>query len=499
MGWSLAVTRAALEHRAVVVGGDREELLAGLAAPAHGTADRAGKVAFVFTGQGAQRPEMGRGLYRAYPAFAQAFDEVCAELEAHLGSSVAGVIEAGDGRLDETVWAQASLFAAGVALARLLASWGVTPDLVAGHSIGEVTAAYVAGVWSLADACRVVAARGRLMQALPVGGAMVAVQAGEEQVRQVLAGYPEVAVAAVNGPAAVVISGPERPVLRADAELSAAGARTRRLRVSHAFHSPLMDPMLAGFAEVMGAVTYREPRVPLVSALTGALASAELADPGYWVRHVREPVRFADAVAALRAAGVRTFLEVGPDRVLSAAGAGRVSRARRGCRCCAGAGTSRARPCWRWPGLTRAGCRRTGPDSTPGPGRGRVDLPGYAFQRQRYWLGGGVGRADAVGLGLSAAGHPLLGAAVDLPVTGGLMLTGRLSLAAQPWLADHVVAGQVLVPGTALAEMVVRAADEARCGRVRELVIEAPLVLPAGAACRFRLRWRRPTRRASAR
>ena len=330
VGWSLATTRAALDRRAVVVGADREELLAGLAAVAAGqaaagvvpgTAGTAGKVAFVFTGQGAQRPGMGRELYAAYPAFAAAFDEVRAELEEHLDGSLTAVIEAGEGLLDETGWAQAGLFATEVALARLLASWGVTPDLVAGHSIGELAAAHVAGVWSLPDACRVVAARGRLMQALAPGGAMVAVEAGEECVRQVLERFPGAAVAAVNGPSAVVISGAERPVVRAAEELAAVGARTRRLRVSHAFHSPLMDPMLADFAAVTAQVAYEPPRIPLVSALTGTVATDEVTDPGYWVRHVREAVRFADAVTALRAAGARTFLEVGPDAVLSALGA----------------------------------------------------------------------------------------------------------------------------------------------------------------------------------
>src|SRR5580658_1888571 len=314
VAWSLASTRSVFEYRAAVVGADREELLAALGGElaVTGVAGAGGRVAFVFTGQGAQRAGMGRGLYAAFPVFAAAFDEVCAELDRHLGGSVAAVIGAGADDLDQTVWAQAGLFAVEVALARLLGSWGVTPDLVAGHSIGEVAAACVAGVWSLPDACRVVAARGQLMQALPAGGAMVAVEAGEAQVGETLARFPGAVVAVVTGPAAVVISGAERAVVGAAGELSAGGVRSRRLRVSHAFHSPLMDPMLAGFAAVLSSVACREPQIPLVSALTGDLAApGELADPGYWVRHVREPVRFADAVAGLRTAGVRTFVEVG--------------------------------------------------------------------------------------------------------------------------------------------------------------------------------------------
>jgi acyl transferase domain-containing protein len=356
-GWSLASAQPPAGQRAAIVAGDREDLLASLTAVqggrgragvVTGTPGTAGQVAFVFTGQGAQRRGMGQRLHEAYPAFADAFDAVCAELDArlHLGQPLADVIGtgreavagtgreavAGTGRkeagkpggggpaadlLDETVWTQAALFAVEVALFRLLESWGVRPDAVAGHSIGELAAAYVAGVWSLPGACTMVAARGSLMQALPRGGMMVAVEAGEDEVRRVLAGFPGAVVAAVNGPRAVVISGAEPAVAGAAGEFAASGTRTRRLCVSHAFHSPLMDPMLAEFAEVTRSVAYHRPGIPLVSALTGTLVTTEAADPAYWVRHVRETVRFADAVAALRAAGVRTFLEVGPDGVLS--------------------------------------------------------------------------------------------------------------------------------------------------------------------------------------
>ncbi|MEU5589881.1 SDR family NAD(P)-dependent oxidoreductase [Streptomyces chrestomyceticus] len=510
VGWSLVSSRAVLEHRAVVLGSGREELVAGLGAVAEGrdlpgvvsgVAGGAGKVGFVFTGQGAQRVGMGRQLYEAFPVFAAAFDEVCAGLDAHLEGSLAAVVRGegdsswpGGGRIDETVWAQPALFAVEVALFRLLASWGVAPQVVAGHSIGELAAAHVAGVWSLDDACAVVAARGRLMQELPSGGAMVAVEAAEERVREVIAGRPGVGIAAVNGPRAVVLSGVEDDVLAVAEELAQAGARTRRLQVSHAFHSPLMEPMLDRFAEAITQVTYHVPTVTMVSALTGGPVSEEVTDPSYWVRHVREAVRFADAAEAMRGLRVGTFIELGPDGVLSGMGPQTRTDSE-------GQDTTGSEA---WLPLLRRGRDESRAVLTAlakvfvrgvpvawdalytGTGAQRVDLPTYAFQRHRYWLKVAVD-SRAEGLGLAPSGHPLLGAAVGLPASGGVVLTGRLSLSGQSWLADHVVAGQVVVPGAALVEMVVRAGDEVGCSRVEELLIEAPLVLPARGGVRVQV------------
>ncbi|MGK5642639.1 SDR family NAD(P)-dependent oxidoreductase, partial [Streptomyces sp. URMC 126] len=508
VGWSLASSRGALEHRAVVLGTDREDLTAGLVALAEGReasnvvsglAGGTDRVGFVFTGQGAQRVGMGQGLYAAFPVFAAAFDAVCAGLAEHLDGSLAAVVRGegeeswpGGGRLDETVWAQAGLFAVEVALFRLLESWGVTPQVVAGHSIGELAAAYVAGVWSLADACAVVAARGRLMQELPSGGAMVAVEADEHKVLAAIGDRSGVGIAAVNGPKAIVISGAEDEVLEAAEELARSGARTRRLRVSHAFHSPLMEPMLERFAEVVRSVSYRAPQLTFVSALTGKVVTHEVTEPAYWVRHVREAVRFADAASALREQGVRTFIEIGPDGVLS--GMGPLTRTD-----VEGEGVGES-----WLPVLRRGREESRALFTAlakvfvqglavewdkvftGTGAQRVDLPTYAFQRQRYWLTS-TAASRAEDLGLESPGHPLLGAAVGLPASDGLMLTGRLSLSGLPWLADHVVAGQVVVPGAALVEMVVRAGDEAGCGRVEELLIESPLVLAAASGVRVQV------------
>ncbi|GAB1818689.1 hypothetical protein HerbRD11066_18530 [Herbidospora sp. RD11066] len=477
IGWSLATTRSGLSHRAVVVGGDRAELLANLTSLADETTPGAvvgvGKVGFVFTGQGAQRIGMGRGLYEAYPVFAQAFDAVCAGLEEHLDGSVSAVVHNSDS-LHQTMWAQAGLFAVEVALFRLLESWGVTPSMVAGHSIGELAASHVAGVWSLADACAVVAARGRLMQALPTGGAMLAIRASEDEVRAALT--DGVDIAAVNGPDAVVVSGPAEAVEALQERFD----RTRLLKVSHAFHSSLMDPMLAEYAKVTASVSYAPPRIPLVSTVTGL--PVESTDPDYWVRQVREPVRFADAVTTLRESGIRTFVEIGPDAVLTALGADDtwIPTQRRD--------RDEARTFVEAIGrLHTLGGTVDWPRFYEGTGARRVDLPTYAFDRRHYWLTSPGAYGDAAGLGLGPSRHPLLGAAVNLPASGGLVLTGRLSVSAQPWLADHVVAGQVVVPGAALVEMAIRAGDETGRPRLAELIIESPLVLPSGGGIRVQV------------
>ncbi|GAA2480555.1 hypothetical protein GCM10010276_16600 [Streptomyces longisporus] len=501
VGWSLGCSRAVLEDRAVVIGGSTEELAAGLGLVAAGEsagsgvvvgrAGSLGKVGWVFTGQGAQRLGMGRGLYEVFPVFVEAFDEVCGVFDGVLGGSVRGVVWGSDAELvNETVWAQAGLFAVEVAAARLLESWGVSVDVVAGHSIGELAAAFVAGVWELEDVCRVVAARGRLMQALPRGGAMLQVAAAEDVVAGWLgeAGVEGgVGVAAVNGPAAVVVSGDEAGVGRVEALAVGAGVRVRRLRVSHAFHSPLMEPMLEEFGRVVASTRLCEPRLGLVSGLTGALVSGEVTDPGYWVRHVREAVRFADAVVSLRGVGVRTFVEVGPDGVLSGlgpqvgeSGGGEVwlpvmRRGRDEVRAAltALAGVAVRGGAVRWEGVY-------------GEGRRRVELPTYAFQRERYWLSG-RGSARPQDLGLGEAGHGLLGAVVESPGSGGISAVGRLSLATHSWLGDHVVSGRVVVPGAALVEMASFVGGLTGCGRVEELLIDAPVVVPDEGGLRIQV------------
>ncbi|WP_460369182.1 type I polyketide synthase, partial [Actinocorallia lasiicapitis] len=494
VGLSLAAGRAALDHRAAVVGADRAELLAGLVALAAGDSPAGqvrgrvrpgvGLTAFLFSGQGSQRVGMGRELHAAHPVFAEAFDTACAALDVHLDRPVREVAWGDEDALNQTAHTQAALFAVEVALFRLVTSWGINPDFLAGHSIGEIAAAHVAGVFSLADAARLVAARGRLMQALPPGGVMVALQATEDEVLPLLTG--DVGIAAVNGPDAVVVSGEDAAVTAIADHFTGEGRRTTRLRVSHAFHSPLMEPMLAEFRAVAESVGYTEPDVPVVSNVTGAAADVASAD--YWVRHVREAVRFADGIRHLEKEGVTTFVELGPDGILT----GLAQRNLRSESTVAVPVLRRDRPEPR--ALLEAvgllytrGVRPDWDAVYAGRAARRVDLPTYAFQRQRYWRSLRPASSDVTAAGLIAADHPLLGALVTLPDDDGVVLTGLLSVDDQPWLADHSVLGSVLLPGTAFVELALRAGDEVGCGRIEELTLQAPLVLPDHGGVRLRV------------
>ncbi|WDZ86548.1 type I polyketide synthase [Micromonospora cathayae] len=490
IGRALAIGRAQLDERAVVVGTGRAELLGGLAALAADRPDEAvvrgrpapGRIAFAFPGQGSQRVGMARQLHRELPAFAAAFDEVCAELDRHLPRPLREVVFAEPGSpeadlLDRTEYTQPALFAVAVALTRVLAGWGVHPDVLIGHSVGELAAAHVAGVLSLADAALLVATRGRLMEELPTDGAMVAVDVTEEVARRFLTGHEDlVDVAAVNGTASVVLSGDRTAVLAVADQLRADGHRARQLTVSHAFHSPHMEPMLDEFGRVAAELVRAAPTLPVVSNLTGRLVDPDqFATADYWRRHAREAVRFHDGVRTLESEGVRVVLEIGPGATLTAL-------------------TREASST-----LAAVPTLRRDRDDTTGlfgalaelhvlgypvdraavwPGTGAmVPVPTYPFQHQRFWLEP-VPVRELTELGLADTDHPMLGAATYLPEYDGVWFTNRLSLRGHPWLADHVVGDVVPVPGTALLELVVRAGDEVGAAVVDELVIETPLILP---------------------
>ncbi|WP_203735637.1 type I polyketide synthase, partial [Paractinoplanes durhamensis] len=427
---ALATTRSAFEYRAAVLATDRAELAAGLdslaaGGPAAGTVRGSvldGGTAFLFTGQGSQRLGLGQELYPAYDGYAAAFDAACAELDRHLPRPLRDVLWGSDPTLlDSTGWAQPALFAVEVALYRLVESWGIRPDYLLGHSIGELAAAHVSGVLTLPDAAALVAARGRLMQSLPAGGAMVAVEASEAEVVERLAGLADrVSLAAVNGPAAVVLSGDEPAVLEEAAYWRAQGRRTRRLRVSHAFHSHRMEPMLDAFGEVAAGLTYAAPTVPIVSNLTGAITEPITAD--YWVRHVREAVRFHDGARALHAAGVRTYLELGADGALSAMA-----------RTCLPAEATAFVPTLRdgrpevrsmMSALARAHTHGVGVDWDAlftGTAPRSVRLPTHGFDRRRHWV-------DGTAQPITTAPAQPITTAPAAPGTGGDAITDPLDL-----------------------------------------------------------------------
>ncbi|MFZ1176459.1 MAG: beta-ketoacyl synthase N-terminal-like domain-containing protein, partial [Mycobacterium sp.] len=495
VAWSLVTTRAVFDHRAVVVGADRDRLVEGLielavgepgAGVVAGRVRSAGKTVFVFPGQGSQWLGMGQQLYGRFPEFARAFDEAVAALDPHLRFPLRQVIWGNDAALlQSTEFAQPALFAVEVALAALLQHWGVLPDVVTGHSVGEITAAYVAGVLPLSDAAKVVAGRGRLMAALPPGGAMVAVAASEAEVSPLLTA--EVNLAAVNAPNAVVISGAEAAVTAVADGLAQRGRRVHRLAVSHAFHSSLTEPMLEEFTRLVAGVSASPPRIGLVSNLTGQLAGPGYGSPQYWVEHVRQPVRFADGVRAAESLGARVFVEVGPGRGLTAA----VEQSLITEQATSVVTLAKDRP-EAESALAALGHLFTigvGVDWPAAVGDGRrVDLPTYGFIRQRFWLPiTAVGSGNVSGLGLARAAHPLLGAVVERPDSGGVVLTGSLSVGGSPWLADHVVDGVVLFPGAGFVELALRAGDEVGCSVVDELTLLAPLVLPPGGAARVQV------------
>jgi polyketide synthase 12 len=504
VGWSLA-GRSTFEHRAVVVGGDRDRLLSGLDELAGdglgasvmpglvvGTASPAGKNVFVFPGQGSQWLGMGIELLDTAPVFAQQIHACAEAFSEFVDWSLTDVLRGAPGApgMDRVDVVQPVLFAVMVSLAELWKSVGVSPDAVIGHSQGEIAAAYVAGALSLQDAARVVTLRSKLLRSVAGPGGMVSIACSTERARELLAPYGNrVSIAAVNGRSAVVVSGEVVALEELIGFCADLDLRTRRIDVDYASHSVEVAAIRGELVEVLAGIEPRSSRTAFFSTVTGSRLDTVGLDAEYWYRNIRQTVQFDQAVRSACEHGYRTFIESSPHPALIAG----IEDTANDC----ATGTVGDTEALVVPTLGRddgglerflmsvasafvAGVRVNWRGVLDGAGY--VELPTYAFERRRFWLSGeGVG-ADVTGLGLGTSEHPLLGAVVELPASGGVLLTGRLSPNLQGWLDDHAVSGLVVFPGAGFVELAIRAGDEVGCSMVDELTLQAPLMLPAAGS-----------------
>ncbi|MGW0916902.1 SDR family NAD(P)-dependent oxidoreductase, partial [Streptomyces sp. NPDC002784] len=496
VGWSLWASRTALEHRAVVWGRERGELTAGLEALAagavagntvSGTAVASGAPVFVFPGQGSQWLGMGRGLLESSPVFAARIGECEAALGPFVDWSLSEVLTG-----DDDVWmhrvdmVQPVLWAVMVSLAAVWESFGVTPAAVIGHSQGEIAAAVVAGALSLEDAARVVALRSAAIRDELAGrGGMLSLATGPEQASEWVSSYGErVSIAVYNGPDATVVAGDPEALDEIASVAETAGVRARRVPVDYASHSAHVEDIKAELLEALAPVAPQTSRIPLISTVTGAVLDTETMGAAYWYEGLRQPVRFTEAIQVALGQGHFRHIEVSAHPVLSTAVQAIAEAAEKPVTVVGTLRRDEDESARVIAGAAELWVHGTDIDwSAVYAGRAvtRVDLPTYAFQRERFWLETAGSAGDPAELGLGAAGHPLLGAAVSLAADGGLVLTGRLSTRTHPWLADHAVAGTVLFPGTGFVELAIRAGDEVGCGHLTELTLHAPLLLPESA------------------
>ncbi|THA40901.1 type I polyketide synthase [Streptomyces sp. A1547] len=502
---ALVSGRTLFAERAVVVAGSGEEALAGLQAVARGeraagvvsgSATASGKVVWVFPGQGSQWAGMGRELLASSPVFAERIAECAAALEPWIDWSLIDVLrgEADPELLERVDVLQPASFAVMVGLAAVWESVGVEPDAVLGHSQGEIAAACVAGALSLEDAARVVALRSQaIAKELAGRGGMASVALSADAAVEWLEPWADrVEVAAVNGPSSVVIAGDAEALDEVLEALSGQGVRTRRVAVDYASHTRHVEAISHTLAETLAGIDAQAPTVPFYSTVAGGwVADAGVLDGDYWYRNLRGQVGFGPAVADLLDQGHGVFVEVSAHPVLvqpitetvdstdtDVVVTGSLRREDGGLRRLL---ASMAELFVRGVAVDWSGVL---PQTAPSR---RVDLPTYAFDHRHYWLQTAATASDAASLGQTTADHPLLGAVVQLPQSDGLVFTSRLSLKSHPWLADHTIGGVVLLPGTGLVELAVRAGDEAGCGALEELVIEAPLVVPEHGGVRVQV------------
>ncbi|MEV4311990.1 type I polyketide synthase [Actinocrispum sp. NPDC049592] len=487
VGSSLVTTRALFDHRAVVAGGSREDLLAGVAALSNeepdarlvqGVADVSGKKVFVFPGQGAQWVGMGAQLLDESPVFAERMAECAAALSSFVDWSLLDVLREGRD-LDRVDVVQPASWAVMVSLAEVWKSYGVTPDAVVGHSQGEIAAAVVSGALSLEDAAQVVTLRSQAIARRLAGrGGMMSVALPLVNISARL--DDRVSVAAVNGPNSVVVAGDPEALDGLFDELTTEGIRVRKIAVDYASHSAHVELLKDDLARDLAGIRPRAARIPFFSTVTGKWEDGTSFDAGYWYRNLRRTVEFEPAIRALLAERHRAFVEVSPHPVLTfgvqaiiddsdvrAVTTGSLRRDDGGTQRFL---TSLAELFVRGVAVDWAGL-------FAGTGAKRVPLPNYAFQHERYWSSMTMPAGDATGLGLLAAEHPMLGAAVEMATSEDVLFSGRLSPATHPWLADHVAGGVALLPGSGFLELVIRAGDQVGCDLVEELTLGVPLVL----------------------
>src|ERR1017187_7835062 len=498
---ALITTRAQWDHRAVILAGDRDEaitalhsLAAGAPGPQviHGTAGSLtgrGKTVMAFPGQGAQWPGMGAELWDTNQVFAERMAACEQALAPWVDWSLSDVIHQADGApaLDRADVVQPASFAVMISLAALWQAHGLRIDAVLGHSQGEIAAACIAGALTLPDAARIIAARSQAIAARLSGhGAMLSVATTETDARHVLQPLGDkIEIAAINSPAALVLAGPAHALDQAQAAFEARGTRTRTLPVDYASHTSQVDTLQDTLTGTLGHIRTTPPAIPWLSTVTQDWVTGPV-DPGYWYDNLRQPVRFADAIAELSNQGYGVFIESSPHPVLvtaieetlqtSAPAVVGTLRRDQG---------SHAQFLRSMADLYVRGIPVNWAQLIPAS-RHPVPLPTTAFQHKHFWLKPTT-PTDATGLGLASAQHPLLGAVVETPQSDEVVLTGRVGLPLQPWLANHAVGGQVLVPGTALVELAIHAGDHTGCPMLDELVIETPMLLPVSTILRLQV------------